>query len=442
VRGVLRLGPFRRLLAAYTLNELAWSFGALALALLVYRRTGSALGSTAFFLCTQFLPALISPISVARLDQLHPRVVLSLLYALEAGLYVALGFTASHVSVAIVLVIATADGVIALTARSLARAATVAVTSEAGLLREGNALANSLFSICFMAGPAIGGVVVVAGGTKAALLVNGAVFVVITATLATARGLPEPVRAPGPRRGRIRAALAHARERPLIRLLLILQTTLMLFFTMSIPVEVVYAQHSLHTGAAGYGVLLSAWGAGAVAGSTIYAKWRRLPVRELIALGSAFLGVGFVVMAVAPSIAIAVVGSVIAGVGNGIEAVAARTALQEQVEAQWMALMMSFNESLTQAVPGAGILLGGAIATLASPRAALALGGIGGLVVTSAVWVLLRPSRAGPPAPPSSGPTPGRREPRTTPHRGSPAPVYHELGNRHASPYPSDIRDQ
>src|ERR1039457_2482315 len=69
VKRVLRLPAYRRLLAAYTLNELAWSVGSLALAVLVYRRTGSAVGAMAFFLCSQFFPALISPAVVARLDQ-------------------------------------------------------------------------------------------------------------------------------------------------------------------------------------------------------------------------------------------------------------------------------------------------------------------------------------------------------------------------------------
>ena len=58
MRRVLRLPVYRRLLAAYSLNELAWSVGALALAVLIYRRTGSALGSTAFFLVSLVIPAL------------------------------------------------------------------------------------------------------------------------------------------------------------------------------------------------------------------------------------------------------------------------------------------------------------------------------------------------------------------------------------------------
>jgi hypothetical protein len=86
----LRLPAFRRLLAAYVLNELAWSVGTLALSVLVYRRTGSAIGSAAFFLCSQVLPALVSPALVARFDRTPPRRVLPALYGLEALLFAAL----------------------------------------------------------------------------------------------------------------------------------------------------------------------------------------------------------------------------------------------------------------------------------------------------------------------------------------------------------------
>ena len=87
VKQVLRLPTYRRLLAAYGLNELAWSVGTLALAVLVYRRTGSALGSTAFFLCSLVIPAFLSPLAVSRVDQRAPRRILPLLYAVEAALF-------------------------------------------------------------------------------------------------------------------------------------------------------------------------------------------------------------------------------------------------------------------------------------------------------------------------------------------------------------------
>lgn len=386
---VLKIPAFRRLLAAYTLNELAFMVGSLTLALLVYRQTGSALGAAGFFLSAQFVPALLSPLAVARLDGRPPRLVLPALYWFEALVFFALAWVAVHFSLVLVLVLALIDGLAALTARALARAATVSVTSEAGLLREGNAVANAGFSVCFMLGPAIGGAVVAAGGTSTALIADGCLFGVIGLTLATANGLPKPAPTRAPAKGRVRAAIEYARQRVVIRRLVLLQIFGVLFFTISVPVEVVFAEHSLHAGSAGYGALLSAWGAGAVAGAAIYARWRALPSRSLIVIGAASLGIGFLVMAIAPTLAVAIIGAAFAGVGNGVEAVAARTALQEETEERWMALMMSFNEALFQSVPGVGIVIGGAITALGSPRAALAVAGAGSLAITAAAWFTL-----------------------------------------------------
>src|SRR5437764_5383686 len=126
MKPVLRIPAYRRLLAAYALNELAFMVGSVALALLVYGRTGSALGATAFFLISQFVPALIAPICVARLERVAPRIVLPALYWFEGAVFVLLAWMASaRVSVVVVLALALLDGLAALTARALARTATV-----------------------------------------------------------------------------------------------------------------------------------------------------------------------------------------------------------------------------------------------------------------------------------------------------------------------------
>ena len=393
MREVLKLPAYRRLLAAYTLNELAFSIGSLALAVLVYHRTGSALAAAGYFLCAIFAPALVAPALVARLDQRASRPVLAVLYGLEAIVFAVLAWVADRFALAPVLALALVDGVIAVTARALARAATVSVTSRSGLLREGNAITNASFSVCYMVGPALGGVAVAVGGTDTALLINSGAFALIALTLVTASGLPGSAPERASMAGRLRAALRYAYGQPLVRTLLGLQAASMLAISIPIPVEVILADHTLHGGASGYGTLLSAWGAGAVVGSAIYARWRALPARTLITFGVCCIGVGTGVMAAAPSLAVAIGGAAVGGVGNAFMFVASRTALQEAVQRDWMALMMSLSESIIQGVPGAGILLGGALTALAGPRAALAVGGVGSLVTSWAVWVTLRPGK-------------------------------------------------
>jgi hypothetical protein len=59
-----------------------------------------------------------------------------------------------------------------------------------------------------------------------------------------------------------------------------------------------------------------------------------------------------------------------------------------------MGMMMSLSESVNQATPGAGIVLGGAITALSSPRTALAVGGAGALAIVPLAALALRPISA------------------------------------------------
>jgi hypothetical protein len=394
----LELPAYRRLLAAYTLGEIGWSFGTVALSLLVYRRTGSAAGATAFFICAGFIPALLSPWLVARVDQLPPGGVLPVLYGGEAVLFALLAWLVGHFAVAPVLAVALLDGVLALSARSLARATTVTALKRRGLLREGNALTNISFSVVFMVGPAAGGAVVALGGTRAALVVDVGVFAAMAIVLGTA-SLPRPEAVGERAAGRLRAAVAHAASRARVRGWLVYQGCAVFFFMMATPVIVVFAQHTLHAGAGGYGGLLSAWGGGAVLGSGVYARARSAAARTLTAVGSAAVGLGLVAMAIAPSLVPALAAAAVGGIGNGIESIAARTGLQEQVREEWMARIMSLYDSLIEALPGLGFLVGGAVTALAGSRTALVVAGAGALATTAAIGAIVPgPAGSGGPA--------------------------------------------
>ncbi|MGH2856384.1 MAG: MFS transporter [Solirubrobacteraceae bacterium] len=392
----LRMPVIRRLLAAYVLNELAWSVGTLALSVLVYKRTGSAIGAAAFFLCSQVVPALLSPALVARLDRAHPRRILPALYGLEAVLFGALAYTTHHFMLAPVLALTVADGAVAGTARSLALATRIAILKPIDLLHEGNALSNFGFSGAYMIGPAIGGAVVVAGGTIAALLVNCAFFATMGLLLAVTK-LPASTVEADDRSAlaRLRAGVANVRADRFLSRLISLQTFGMAFFTITIPVEVVYAQHTLHAGPGGYGALMALWGVGCVAGSAAYALWRRRPAATLMGGSAVALALGFGIMAVAPSLVWGLVGSGVAGTANGVEWVAARTALQERTPERWMALTMGLSDSASQVAPGIGIILGGVITALTVSRVAFAVAAGGAIAFAIATPIVMRSAVGG-----------------------------------------------
>src|ERR1700739_4907420 len=66
----LRSASFRGLAAAYTINELGNWIGDVALAILVFDRTGSALATAGLVLALRFLPALLAPALTARIEAL------------------------------------------------------------------------------------------------------------------------------------------------------------------------------------------------------------------------------------------------------------------------------------------------------------------------------------------------------------------------------------
>src|SRR4051812_14133416 len=157
----LAVRPFGRLLSSYTVNEFGDSIGIVALAILVFDRTGEVAPTAAFFIAAKFLPALLAPAFTARADQLALRRSLPALYAVEAAAFVALGLIADSTFVlAFVLALGLLDGTAALVGRGLVRGAVAAVLQPASLLREGNALMNIGFALSAVLGTALAGVLI------------------------------------------------------------------------------------------------------------------------------------------------------------------------------------------------------------------------------------------------------------------------------------------
>ena len=90
LRAALVSAEFRALLISYVINRAGDVVGALALAVVVLAATGSALATAALFLATQFVPGLIGPGIVARIDRAAPGRILPALYVVECVLFLLL----------------------------------------------------------------------------------------------------------------------------------------------------------------------------------------------------------------------------------------------------------------------------------------------------------------------------------------------------------------
>jgi predicted MFS family arabinose efflux permease len=359
----------------------------------VFDRTQDVAPTAGFFLVAKFLPALLATGLTARLDQLSLRRTLPAIYGAEALVFGALAFVAEgdRFVLALVLVLAALDGTLAITGRGLTRGAVAVVLQPRGLITEGNALMNLGFAASSVFGAALAGALIAAFGLSAALLVDAASFLLIAGWLATCRELPRLEHAAyQPWRRRFRDGLAFARRNPLIRTLLLGQSLALICFTIVVPIEVIYAKESLGTTSAGFGVLLSAWGAGIVLGSLLFIALKNRTGFALILVSTAAVGAAYVGMSQAQTLLLACVMSVVGGTGNGIQWVAVMTALQQATPTDYQARMSGLLESIGAGIPGIGFLLGGVIVTLGSPRTAFAIAGIGILVLVG-LALLLRP---------------------------------------------------
>jgi MFS family permease len=379
----LGVRPFGRLLASYTVNEIGDSVGIVALAVLVYDRTGEVASTAAFFIVAKFLPALLAPALTARVDQIPLRKALPALYVIEAAAFAALGLIAeSDFVLLLVLALALVDGTLAITGRGLTRGAVAGVLQPAGLLREGNALMNLGFALASVFGAALAGLLIATLGLGPALYVDAASFLIIAVVLAATRNLPPVELEREPYLQRFRAGLRYARENTYLRLLLVGQAIALVLFTLIIPIEVIYAKESLGTTSAGYGVLLAAWGAGIVIGSLIYLRVKSRSAFGLVVFSTLAIAVAYLGLASAGTLAVACAISLVGGAGNGVQWIAVMTALQERTPQGYQARITGLMESIGAAMPGVGYLLGGAIVAVSSPRAAYAVAGVGLLVLT------------------------------------------------------------
>jgi MFS family permease len=389
LRDPLRRPDFRRLALSYAVNELGDWLGIVALSVLVFDQTDSALATALLFLGTGFLPALLTPVVVARLERPPPRFVLPAIYAGEAAAFGALALLADHFSLSAIVLVATIDGALALTARSLTRAVSAAMLEPAGELRAGNAILNVAFTGGAAVGPAIGGVVVATFGAQTALLLDAVSFYAIAWILLAARHLPHAEPEPGHLREQVRAGLGYIRGSVTLRRLLAAQTTALVFFSAVIPVEVVYAKETLGAGDTGYGLMLASWGAGMVLGSVLFATLRRAPLPLLLFFSTVAIGAGYLGMAAAGTLAVACAAAALGGAGNGVQWVAVISAVQELTAPKMQARVIGVLESLGSATPGIGYLLGGLIATGYDPRATFLVAGLGVVTIAAVAAPLL-----------------------------------------------------
>jgi MFS family permease len=407
----------RRILGAYTINQLGTWFGTVALSVAVYDHTHSAVAVTALFLA-RFLPALAVPALVARVEASPRRGRLSAIYAIEAASAAALAGLVWHFWLPAILALVALDGAGALVASALLRTEAaraepsspgsadargeqtsqpstlssaapdallgggVEAESQAPEAHDANAALNVALSVSVVVGPILAAGAVELFGVPVAMLIDAASFLVCGALLIDLHPYVEE-RTGTSVLARLGAAWDYLRETPTLRALLLTEAAALVFFETGAPAEVIYAKSTLHAGDLGYGRLLSAWGVGMVIGSILFARVGKRSLGGMLTGGTFAVGLAYIGFAAAPSLALAALAAVVGGIGNGVQWASLIGTVQQLTPQRLHGRLMGTVESIGALCPLIGLPLSALVLTLGSPRVAFLVFGLAAAAATA-----------------------------------------------------------
>jgi Transmembrane secretion effector len=192
-----------------------------------------------------------------------------------------------------------------------------------------NGLVQVMQQVSGLMGPALAGVVVAAVTTGPAFAIDAASFAVASATLLAVRGgrrMAQPANEPGakaePAAGllaNIGSGLSFVWGDPAVRSLILLVAAFNFAFTGPLLVGLPYlADVRFEGGAAAFGLIISAFGAGALGGALLAGSLHRVPRLGLVTLvTAAAMGVGLALVGNAPTVILAVGAMGALGLGSG-----------------------------------------------------------------------------------------------------------------------------
>jgi len=411
VTSALSSPRLRRVIVAYTVNRLGTWFGTIALSLAVFDHTHSSLAVAAVLIASQVVPAFVVPAVVARAEASKRGRELSGLYFFEGAVTAVLPLLLWNFWLPGLLFLVALDGTAALAASALLRteAAKIARAELDGdgdpgaAEQKANAALNIAFSGTFVIGPVLAGAIVASAGAATALFIDAGTFLICGVLLVDLH--PRVEEAGGDTVGaRLRAAWRHIKSVPALRALLLAQAIGLVFFESAAPIEVAYAKRSLLAGDRGYGLLVTAWGVGVVAGSIVFARaGRRLGL--MLTAGTFAIGAAYLGFAAAPTLLIAAGVAVVGGVGNGVQFAPVISGVQRLTPQPLQGRVMGALESLSAVSPAVGLALGGALVALSSPRTAFAVVGAGA-ALTTLLFARVHLDRVAPPQATEGGDAP------------------------------------
>ena len=258
-------------------------------------------------------------------------------------------------------------------------------------LEAGNALNSLTAQAAFVAGPALGGLLIATGGTRFALWGDAATFAVSLATLLSIREPGREILVEEPSiRDDLREGLRALLDRPWLALVVGMSTLHLVFAIAPWLVLLPVIANDDLGGTQVYGWLLATAGVGAMAGALIAGRWRpRLPglVAMLALLPSAFTLL--VLIGPAPLVVVAL-SVLVGGAGEAVFDIYWNSCVQRDVPDRLLARVFSLDFFGSLALMPLGYALTGPAVAALGRDAVLVFGAV--VVVVTLVPLLAIPS--------------------------------------------------
>jgi len=359
---------------------------------LVFRLTGSLflLGAVGF--AGQIPMLVLAPFTGVLVDRWsrHRLLVVTQVLSMLQSLALALLVFSHHITVAWILVLQVAQGVINTFDTPGRQAFVVEMVEDRADLPNAIALNSSMVNASRIIGPSIGGVVIAAVGEGWCFMADAVSYLAVIASL-----LAMTVR-PRDRQPREKTALQEFIDgyRYVSRFLPVRSalTLLALISLLGMPYTVLMpaiATRQLHGGANTLGFLMTASGVGALAGALYLAARRTvLGLGRAMYVAAMVFGVGLVLFSLSHVLWLSLLILPIVGAGMMITMASTNTIVQTVVEEHLRGRVMAFYTMAFLGTAPIGSLLAGVVAEHIGSENTILLGGVG--CVIAGVWFALR----------------------------------------------------
>jgi MFS family permease len=370
----------RRLALARVISITGGSAAYTALMFGIYQQTHSAAWLSATLLLTFGVTGFVGIFAGTLGDRFDRRKVMIASDLLGAVFFLCMGL--AHAP-EILILFAFFSAVVEVPFWSASAAAIPNLVQEERDIPWGNSMVAMARNAGITIGPAIGGIAIGAFGPQTVFIANAISFVVSAALVYTVHGKFAGERSEDEEHAHgVKAGWRFLFHDRVLRTMSVAWVVLVLGLGMGMVADVPLAE-SFHAGSVGFGLIVTAWGAGSVIGSFAgrYLKQRTEPWALL--LGTAISACALLLTGISPWFAPIIALILVFGISDSVTLVAEQGIRQRRTPDPLRSRVMAASEATWQLALPAAYLLAGALLGVVGPQGIYALGGVAAVLAAA-----------------------------------------------------------